>query len=118
MLDIKFIRENAELIKQNNQNRGVKVDIKKILDLDTKRRELIKDIEDLRAQRNTGSKGKPSAEEIAKMRKVGDEIKSSEEQLAKIEADLNDLLSQIPNLTHPSSPVGKEEDFKVLETVG
>lgn len=118
MLDIRYIREHADEIKENNRNRGVKVDVDRLLDLDTLRRDQIKEIEELRAQRNQGSKGKPTPEEIAKMRKVGDDIKEKEDNLAKIESEYNNLLIKIPNLSHPDSPVGGEDDFKVLETQG
>ncbi len=118
MLDIKFIREHAEEVKKNNKVRGINVDMDRLLDLDTMRRDHIKHIEELRAQRNQGSKGKPTPEEIEKMRKVGDEIKSEEEKLTKIESELNELWMKIPNLTHPDSPIGAEEDFKVLAKHG
>jgi seryl-tRNA synthetase len=118
MLDIKFIRTNADLVKTNNKNRGVKVDIDRLLDLDTLRRDHIKHVEELRAQKNQTSKGKPSDEDIARMRKVGEEVKDLESKLAKIESEYQDLLLKIPNLTHEDSPVGGEEDFKVLLTEG
>jgi seryl-tRNA synthetase len=118
MLDIKYIRENADKVKDNNKNRGIKVDLDRLLDLDTLRRDHIKQADELRAQRNTGSRGKPSPDEIAKMRKVGDEIKEIETKLAKIEAEYNAIFLQIPNLSHPDSPVGDEKEFKVVEKGG
>jgi len=118
MLDIKYIRENTDKVKENNKNRGVKVDVDRLLDLDTLRRDHIRRADELRAQRNQGSKGKPSALEISHMRKVGDEIKQLESDLAKIEAEYNEIYLKIPNLAHPDAPVGGEEDYKVLETVG
>jgi seryl-tRNA synthetase len=128
MIDIKYIRDNAEKVKENNKNRGIEVDIDRLLDLDTLRRDHIKRADELRARRKQGSrlrpdsggqaKGKPSADEIDKMRKVGDEIKQLDSDLVKIEAEYNELFSKIPNLTHPKSPVGTEEDFKVLQKGG
>jgi seryl-tRNA synthetase len=118
MLDIKYIRENADKVKDNNKNRGIKVDLDRLLDLDTLRRDHIKQADELRAQRNTGSKGKPSPDEIAKMRKVGDEIKEIETKLAKIESEYSKIFLQIPNLSHPDSPVGDEKEFKVIEKGG
>lgn len=114
MLDIKFIRENKELIKTNCINRNVKVDVDKLLTTDEQRRDILKKIDDLRALRNQKSKGKPTEEEIDKMRTVGEEIKNLERQLQKIESEYNELLLQIPNLTHPETPIGGEEDFKVI----
>lgn len=118
MIDIKFIRENADLIKQNNHNRGVNVDVDRLLDLDVLRRDQIRELDEMRALRNQKSKGKPSDEEISKMRKVGDEIAKLDRKLSKIEEEYAELLMKIPNLTHADSPIGKEEDFKVLEKQG
>lgn len=118
MLDIKFIRENLELVKNNCTNRRVKVDLDKLISLDEKRKGIIKRIEDLRATRNEKSKGKPNEEEIAKMRLVGEGIKSLEVELQAIEIEYFSLLKQVPNLTHPTSPIGGEEDFKIVSTGG
>jgi len=114
MLDIKFIRENKELIKKNCVDRKVKIDIDMLLETDEKRRGLIKKIEDLRALRKQTSKGKPNEEEIMKMRLVGDEIKTNEEILANIDSEYNVLMMAVPNLTHPDAPIGGENDFKVI----
>ena len=114
MLDIKFIRENVELVKQNCANRYVKVDIDALLQSDEERRNVLKQIEDLRATRNSGSKGKPSPEEIEKMKAVGEEIKKLEETQVGVEASYRELLMQVPNLTHPETPIGGEDEFKVV----
>ena len=114
MLDIKFIRENFELIKTNCKNRKVNIDIDKLLKLDEERRANLLKIENLRAERNQKSKGKPTEEEIAKMRQVGDEIKAMETKQEIIDHDYRELLLAIPNLTHPDSPIGGEEDNKVV----
>ncbi|HVZ11256.1 MAG TPA: serine--tRNA ligase [Candidatus Paceibacterota bacterium] len=118
MLDIKFIRDNKELVEKNCKNRGVKADIGRLLELDAERRERIVKIEELRALRNQKSKGKPSPEEIENMRTVGDRIAASETDLAALETEYLRFLKTIPNMTHPESPVGGEDDFKVLEVVG
>jgi len=114
MIDIKFIRENVELIKQNCANRHVKVDIDALLSADEERRNILKQIEDLRATRNSGSKGKPTPEEIEKMKAVGEEIKKLEETQTSVDAKYRELLMQVPNLTHPDTPVGGEDAFKVV----
>lgn len=118
MLDIKFIRENTDLVMKNCLNRNVKVDIDKLLILDEKRREHLAEIEKLRADRNQKSKGKPSDEEIARLRKVGEEISALEAKQEKIEAEYKALLLEVPNLTHPDSPIGGEDKFKVVYTGG
>jgi seryl-tRNA synthetase len=84
------------------------------LQLDEQRRQAIAHIDELRAQRKAGSKGKPSPDEIAKMRALGDEISAAEAQQSKIDLEYFTLLKSVPNLTHPDSPVGGEDDFKVL----
>lgn len=114
MLDIKFIRENTELIKQNCENRRVKIDIDELLNLDEQRRENLKKLEDLRAEKNKGSKGKPSPEEIQKMKEMGEFIKKHEEIQEQVEIKYREILLRVPNLTHPDTPVGGEEDFVVL----
>lgn len=114
MLDIKFIRENLELVKQNCANRRSKVDLDLLLSLDEQRRGLLKKVEELRASRNQGSKGKPTPEEISKMRAVGEEIKQIELDLAKVEDEYKDHLMRVPNLTHAGTPIGGEENFKVI----
>lgn len=117
MLDIKYIREHVAEIKQNCESRRVKVDVDALISADESRRDLLQKIDALRATRNSGSKGKPSEEEIAKMRAVGEEIKQLEEQMKSVEATYLDLMMQVPNLTHSDSPVGGEEDFRVVHQV-
>ncbi|MDP4001500.1 MAG: serine--tRNA ligase [bacterium] len=118
MLDIKYIREHAELVKENLKNRGVVLDLDNLLTLDRDRRAHMAQVEELRAQRNQVSKGKPSEEDIIKMRQVGDQIATLEKELATIEIDYIKLLKAVPNLTHPEVPIGGEGDFKVLATEG
>lgn len=114
MLDISFIRDHAELVEKNAKNRGVAVDIDSLLKFDDRRRQMIVQLDGLRAQRNAGSKTKPSAEDIERMRNLGDEIASREKELTSTEAQLQEVALKIPNLTHPDTPIGGEEDFKVL----
>lgn len=114
MLDIQYIREHADDVKQNCANRGVNVDIDQLLLLDTKRRDGIIAIEELRAKRKSGSKGKPTPDQIEEMKKVGNDIKELEEKQTQVENDYKDLLLRVPNRTHPDSPIGGEEDFNVL----
>lgn len=118
MLDIKFIRDNAEQVKANNKHRQVDVDIERLLDLDVQRRERIVQIEGLRAARNQKSKTKPSEEEILKMKEVGLQITNAEKELSDLDLEYKELLARVPNLTHPQAPIGGEEDFKVVAEVG
>ncbi len=118
MLDIKFIRDNADVVKTNNKNRKVDVDVDRLLDLDTQRRERIVQIEGLRAVRNQKSKTKPTDEEILKMKEVGMQITNAEKELSDLDLEYHDLLLRVPNLTHQKAPVGGEEDFAVVAEVG
>ncbi len=118
MLDIKFIRENAKAVKQNNKNRLVDVDVDRLLELDIQRRERILQIENLRALRNQKSKTKPTDEEILKMKEVGVQISNAEKELADLDPEYQELLSKVPNLTHPKAPIGSEDDFVVVMESG
>ena len=121
MLDIKFIRDNAELIKRNVTNRGAKVNIDELLRLDAARRELETTLDNLRAKRNRASKTKPTPDIIAEMKKIGEKIKRGEEKLADLTPKYKELLYAVPNLTHPDVRISAdedEEDNPVLETYG
>ncbi len=118
MLDIKFIHDNVDLIKDNTKKRNNKVDIDELLKLDDERRKNLQEIEKLRALRNQKSKDKPSEEEIIKMRGVGDKIKTLENKQRQAEEEYKNLLLAVPNLTHPDVPIGNEEAFRVLEKHG
>ena len=111
---MKFIRDNVELIKKNCQNRHVNVDVDLLIKLDVDRRVALKNIEEKRAARKQKSKGKPTDEEIVQLRQAGDEIASLEKAYAEIEREYNGLLLKIPNLTHADTPLGGEDDYKVL----
>lgn len=119
MLDIKFIRENKDLIIKNSQDRLSAVDINTLLRADEKYRHLLGQIEELRAKRNQGSKNKPSQAEIAAMKDVGDLISSLEDEVRVVEGEVHQLLLSVPNLTHADvKRSDNEEDNPVLETVG
>lgn len=118
MLDIKFIRQNREAVKKSISERGMNVDVDELLGLDEKRRTLIVNIENNRALRNKKSGGKPSPEEIEKMRTLGDEISKAEKELKDLETYYSELLLRIPNMIHPDSPRGGEENFNIIETGG
>lgn len=118
MLDIKYIRENPDEIKQNCKKRGVKVDIDKLIEFDEQRRNLLQQIETIRSQKNKKSKSKPTEKEMKKMKENKKELKRIEEELKRIEKNYNDLMMSVPNMTHPDAPVGSEENFKVLEEHG
>jgi len=119
MLDLNFIRENPEKVKKNNKIRKCGADVDEILKLDKTRREAITDIEEKRARLKKRSQAKPSAEEIKELKSLREEIKDLEAKLEPTEALLNELLIQLPNMTHESVPAGKDEtENKVHKTWG
>jgi len=119
MLDIKIIRENPELIKANSRNRLSNVDIDKLLALDVEVRNLITNTESARARRNQASKTKPTPEIIAEMKRIGEDLKAWESELSEKEVELKEMLSSVPNLTHPEVRVSdNEDDNPILETCG
>ncbi|OGZ34376.1 MAG: serine--tRNA ligase [Candidatus Portnoybacteria bacterium RBG_19FT_COMBO_36_7] len=126
MLDIKFIRENKEAVKQNIANRQMSVDIDKLLDLDEQRRTLLTQIETLRAEQNKASEDiskekhtEAKESKIKKTKEVKEKISSSEPLLADIEKEYEELLRQVPNMLQPGVPVGKNEaENVVLREVG
>lgn len=116
MLDIKFIRENVGAIKENCKKRQVKIDIDRLVTVDEERRSLISQLDELRANRKKQSKSKPTPEQIEQMKGVGEEIKILELKLDEIEKEFKEVLVSVPNLTHPDTPVGGEEDYRILYT--
>jgi len=114
MIDIKLLRENPEKIKKGVKNKGVNIDIDKILELDKKRRGLISEIENLRAEQK-----KLGKEQIEKAKNLKSKIKEFEPQLEITEKEFNELFLKIPNLPLDSVPIGKSEaENKVIKEVG
>jgi len=119
MLDIKFIRENVDLIKQNSKNRLAKIDIDELIKSDEERRALKAEIDELRAKKNIASKTKPTAEEISRMKKLGETVKNLEEKYNSVYSQYKKLLFQVPNSTHPEVRVSHDEDDNpILKTYG
>ena len=122
MLELRFIRENIDLVKEKIKLRGITNSrIDEFVDIDRRRRELLSEVEDLRNRRKTVSqeiadlkKQQADAETlIAEMRRVNDRIKEIEGILAGIEEDLQKIVMDIPNLCHDSLPVGKDDSDNV-----
>lgn len=123
MLDIQFIRDNPELAQEKAKQKGVNVDIAKLLELDRSRRETLQDLEALRAERNqvadSMKAGNPSPEQIARGREVKEKITQAEVLLEPIVETYQALLKQVPNISLDHVPVGASEDENVVvKTVG
>jgi seryl-tRNA synthetase len=121
MLDIKFVRENPEIVKQGIINKNEKDRVDEILALDEKRRKIILEAEELKAQKNQVSSkipqmkklGEDTTQIFAEMKIVSDKISELDNQLKNIEDELNALLLFIPNLPHSSVPIGKTAEQNI-----
>lgn len=117
MLDTKFIREHVEEVKANVANRNAHADVDKFVELDDKRRELIQKVEAMKSERNTVTKeisqlkrNKENADDkIAAMKKLGDDIDVLDKEVKQVESDMRDIQLMIPNMCHPSVPLGKDD---------
>ncbi|GAG24372.1 unnamed protein product, partial [marine sediment metagenome] len=114
MLSLQFIRENPDLVRDALEKRHDSAPIEEILSLDKQRRNLLAEVEALRARRNEVSKeigktGEKPPQLIEEMRHIGDRIKTLDEQVKSTDEQLNDLLLRVPNIPHPSVPEGKDE---------
>jgi len=123
MLDIQFIRDNAELVTEKSKQKGYDVDIQQLLGFDKERRELQQQAGELRRQRNEltehGKGQKPSEEQIAKGREIREKINDLEHKLESIDKEFKVLLKAVPNMPTDDVPVGASEaDNKVAKTVG
>ena len=114
MIDIKLLRENPNKIKKACKDKGVVIDIDKILELDKKRRGLIQEIEGMKAEQKKLGKDK-----IGEARELKEEIKKLEPELEKAEKEFNELFLQIPNMPLDDVPIGRDEsENKVIRVVG
>jgi seryl-tRNA synthetase len=123
MLDIQFIRDNAELVAEKSRQKGYDVDVRVLLELDTERRTRMTQIDELRARRNTQAAslkaGKPSDEQIASGKQLKEELTARESDLVTIEEKYWGLLKAVPNMPMDDVPVGATEDENVVaKTVG
>ena len=113
MLDVKFIRENLELVEKSAKEKGYKIDVKKVLELDDERKAKLTEVEDLRRERNEIAAkmkgGKPAPELIEKGKKVKDELVKKEEALNKVETEVKELVKRVPNVIFDDVPLGGEE---------
>lgn len=121
MLDLKFIRENPELVKKGIESKSERSRVDEILQLDKHRREILVVSEELKAKRNHVSQeigklkkaGQDASAIITEMKNVSDKITEYDCKLSSVEAELNDLLMYIPNLPHSSVPIGKSAEDNV-----
>jgi seryl-tRNA synthetase len=115
MLDLRFIRDNPELVKEAVVKRQDTAPIDEILELDSGRRHKILELESLRHERKEAAKqrktDKEATEEARDLRAM---IRDLEEEVKVLDSELVDLLQQVPNIPHSSVPVGKDENDNIL----
>ena len=112
MLDIKLIREKPELVRQALEKRGDSFALDSIIEIDSRYRSLLRQTEELRAKHNEASKQLSKSKErppelIAQMRQLGERISSLQQQTKEAKANLDSLLLGLPNIPHPSVPLGR-----------
>ncbi len=118
MLDLKYIRDNSEAVKQAIARRNDDAPIDEILEIDSRRRRQLIELEDMRRQRKELARDR-GTEAADKGRELREQIKTIEDGLRELECGLNDLLLRVPNIPQDSVPVGKSEDDNiVLRTCG
>jgi len=122
MLDLSFVRKNLAQVTERLATRGPGYDLKEFSRLDQARRETVTEVDRLRGERNTASQNigrlkKEDQDTTAQqeaVRRLGEEIKLQEGRLAEAEEELNAILAFVPNLPHPSVPVGSDESANAL----
>ncbi|MEG0797242.1 MAG: serine--tRNA ligase [Acidaminococcaceae bacterium] len=127
MLDMKFVRENPELVEQAMRNRQMDMNLDEFLAVEKQRRELVGQVEALKSERNTVSgviskmkkAGEQAEAEILAMRTLGDKIAADDQVLKALDLRLKDILLTIPNMPAADVPIGKDEnDNPVVRTWG
>ena len=126
MLDIKFIRENKDIVQAGAQKKRVEIDIEALLELDDERLKILKEVEDLRSEVNKVSNNIVRDQDpahklqlIEEMRMVKDDIKAKEEKLKATMEEWQKMMLKIPNIPSVDTPEGKDDtDNQVIRTWG
>jgi seryl-tRNA synthetase len=127
MLDPKLLRQNLPEVAERLQDRGVKLDVARIHLLEEQRKKLQSRLQELQNEKNVHAKSvgmaKAKGENVdallQQVKDLGDTLKATEEQFTAVQADLDNILMQLPNLPHSSVPKGKsEDDNQVVRTWG
>ncbi len=125
MLDIKYIRENSTLVKKAAENKLIKVDIDRLLEVDTILRDKNQKLDLLREERNKLSSSIPSLKDdekkstIEHVRKIKDEITTLENEVLPLKEEYDSLMYQVPSVPFDEVPIGKtDEDNVEIKTVG
>ncbi len=114
MLDLKFIRENPDVVRTSLEHRKMEASLDELLEADRKWRAVLGEVESFRSHQNTVSKEisqlkkakVDASEQIAEMRKVSQKIKTLNEQAQRYKSKVDEIVMTIPNLPHASTPIG------------
>lgn len=115
MLDIKFIKEHTDIIKEAVRKKNSKFDVSKLIEVDDKRLTVLKEVEDMRAKQNAESDkisqltGEEREKSIDAMKALKEELAVKQTELKKLEEDWQELMFQVPNIPDPSVPEGKSD---------
>ncbi|MFA5410350.1 MAG: serine--tRNA ligase [Candidatus Omnitrophota bacterium] len=126
MLDLKFIRENLDLVKKSLKDRAVKLELDDLVRLDNSRRKTLNELEALRAEKNKANEEitallktkKDAKDKISSMKTIAQAIDKLEDELKELDAGLDKFLLSVPNIPHSSIPVGGAEQKKIVRTWG
>lgn len=113
MLDIRFIRENPELVQKNAEQKGYKVSVADLLAVDKKRRELGQKVDELRQRRNQIAErmkgGRPEQALVSEGKQLKNDLVGYEKQLADLDKQYDELINTLPNIIQPDVPIGDED---------
>ncbi|MBN2189638.1 MAG: serine--tRNA ligase [Candidatus Aureabacteria bacterium] len=123
MLDLKFIRENVKKAKEGLKKKNSKVDLDEILKLDERRRELLKEVEVMKADRNriskelgiSKSKGEDISQKSAEMKAFSQKIKDIDFKVEETTQNINAIMLTVPNIPNEAVPVGSEANNKTVK---
>ena len=125
MIDIKFLRENPDLVRASQKGRGESVElVDQIIEADERKRAALSQFETLRQEQNVlsksvgSAKGDEKAALLANAKELADKVKAADAERAKVEEETRQLLLQLSNLLDSDAPIGGEADFVTLEEIG
>lgn len=113
MLDLNFIRQNPDKVKEACQKKQVRVDIDKLLELDKKRKEMLIEMENLKAEQNKISRQKNESL-IPRAKEIKEKLREREPIFGVLEKEINALMSLVPNIPFDEVPVGKDDSGNVV----
>ncbi len=114
MLDVKYIRDNIEVVKQAALNKRTDFDVDKLIAVDDKRLRVLQELEAKRAEQNTKSKSGPKdPAELEQLKKLKEEIRALDEQQHDVQKEFDGLMAKVPNIPSSDTPIGKDEHDNV-----